>query len=259
MAPVSIRQALIILHTLYEALRNFRGPNGPYAVYNPFHAARKRVRGPRTADPHARALTAEEWSLMQRALDEMPDDNPSQRYRKARARWVVALLYRLWLRRAEAWTHRMGDLHKTPKGWQIRVLGKGNKVRPLPVPTRLIDDLRIYRRAVGWTDYPTPGESHPLVGSAYRPDEPVQDQAIYGLLKAIGRRAASYASDEVTAARLRKMSPHWLRHTALSRFLDSGGDLRSAQYYAGHSSPNTTTGYDRKDFERVRKDLERDY
>jgi integrase len=259
LSPPSIRHTLIILHTMYEALRNFRGENGPYCTYNPFWAARKKVLGPKQANPRARALTVDEMALVKQALAELPEGTPALKYRKARAHWVFALLYRLWLRRSEPWSHRMGDLRRTPNGWEITVVGKGNKSVPLPVPSALIDELRLYRRAVGWTDFPTPGESYPLVGSAYKPDDRVSDQAIYYLVTQIGSRAAALATDPVVAERLAHLSPHWMRHTGISRFLGSGGDPRHAQYFARHESANTTSLYDTREIQAVRRDLERDW
>jgi hypothetical protein len=43
-----------------------------------------------------------------------------------------------------------------------------------------------------------------------------------------------------------KLSPHSLRHTAITEILDAtGGDLRRAQDFAGHADPRTTRRYDR--------------
>ena len=43
------------------------------------------------------------------------------------------------------------------------------------------------------------------------------------------------------------LSPHSLRHTAITEILDAtGGDLRRAQDFAGHADPRTTRRYDRR-------------
>lgn len=72
--------------------------------------------------------------------------------------------------------------------------------------------------------------------------------------RAIGRRRADgrLAESSVWAILKRlgdsigiKVRPHGLRHAAITEILEiTGGDIRSAQKFAGHASPNTTTKYD---------------
>lgn len=49
-----------------------------------------------------------------------------------------------------------------------------------------------------------------------------------------------------------RLSPHSLRHTAITLALDAGGPLRDVQDFAGHRDPRTTRRYD-----RAREDLDR--
>lgn len=60
----------------------------------------------------------------------------------------------------------------------------------------------------------------------------------------------SWVRDVGTAAGL-DVSPHKLRHTALTTALDSTGDLRAVQELAGHRDPATTAGYTRRNAKRV--------
>jgi integrase len=79
-------------------------------------------------------------------------------------------------------------------------------------------------------------ESGPLFvttrgGSSY-------ELAVHRLLRRLARRAGLPQADRI--------SPHSLRHTAITELLDaSGGDLRQAQDFAGHADPRTTRRYDR--------------
>ena len=43
----------------------------------------------------------------------------------------------------------------------------------------------------------------------------------------------------------KQISPHSLRHTAITLSLDGGATIRQVQYLAGHSDPKTTMRYDR--------------
>ncbi len=52
------------------------------------------------------------------------------------------------------------------------------------------------------------------------------------------------------------MKVHQLRHTALSTMNDMTGDLRTVQYFAGHSRPETTSNYTRVSGRRLRAAVE---
>ena len=61
---------------------------------------------------------------------------------------------------------------------------------------------------------------------------------VYRLVRQLAERAGIPAAH--------KLSPHSLRHTAITEFLDAtNGDLRRAQDFAGHADPRTTRRYDR--------------
>lgn len=67
---------------------------------------------------------------------------------------------------------------------------------------------------------------------------PVYQMYVYRLVRRLARQAGIAAADS--------LSPHSLRHTAITELLDaSGGDLRRAQDFAGHADPRTTRRYDR--------------
>jgi integrase len=61
---------------------------------------------------------------------------------------------------------------------------------------------------------------------------------VYRLIRRLAKKAGLLAAD--------KLSPHSLRHTAITEFLNAtDGDLRRAQAFAGHADPRTTMRYDR--------------
>lgn len=67
---------------------------------------------------------------------------------------------------------------------------------------------------------------------------PMYQMAVYRLVRRLARRAGIATAEQ--------LSPHSLRHTAITELLDaSGGDLRRAQDFAGHADPRTTRRYDR--------------
>jgi integrase/recombinase XerD len=66
-----------------------------------------------------------------------------------------------------------------------------------------------------------------------RLDEPY----IYVLVRRLARNAGIPSADD--------LSPHSLRHTFATDYLDAGGNLRDLQDAMGHADPRTTRRYDR--------------
>ena len=66
--------------------------------------------------------------------------------------------------------------------------------------------------------------------------------AAYRIVKRLARRAGI----------AHRVSPHSIRHAAVTAVLDAGVDIRDAQIFAGHADPRTTIHYDRN-----RKSLDR--
>lgn len=107
----------------------------------------------------------------------------------------------------------------------VRIVGKGNKVRVVPVGEYAQEALRRYRAEAGV------GGSGPL------------------FLSRLGRRMTGRAIQLMLEKYLRvsgipiHISPHKLRHTFATHLLDAGADLRSVQELLGHSSLSTTQIY----------------
>ena len=65
----------------------------------------------------------------------------------------------------------------------------------------------------------------------------LDQSALWKLVRRMARAAA--------IPQWRELSPHSMRHTAITLALDAGVPLRDVQDYAGHRDPRTTRGYDR--------------
>lgn len=105
-------------------------------------------------------------------------------------------------------------------GW-LTIQGKGERTRTIPVHDAIVELLNTVPRS---TPYVFPGRSggHIHPATAWEWIRELADAAGVGLVK-----------------------PHWLRHTCLATQNDRTGDLRSVQHFAGHSRPETTSGYTR--------------
>lgn len=141
---------------------------------------------------------------------------------------LVLLLYTTGLRLAEIRGARLGDF--TNGYSELRVLGKGNKERIVPVIeyTRrriieYIEDLKARKFCI------SPDLSLLLTEKG----KPVPRSEIYRIVR-----------EELEAAGVQgKCSPHVLRHTFATHMLDGGADIRVIQELLGHSSLAATQVY----------------
>lgn len=130
------------------------------------------------------------------------------------------------LRASEAAAVRIEDYQETLRGYRVlHLVGKGNKPATTPVTVPVLRALEACR-----------GErvSRPPI---LRPLtlKPVDRRDIYRMVKRIAK----------VAGIPRCISPHSLRHAAITNALDAGVPLRDAQILARHADPRTTEHYDR--------------
>jgi integrase/recombinase XerC len=150
------------------------------------------------------------------------------------APWVVArdaavmgLLYGSGLRISEALGLKQKDAPKPGAQGQVTVVGKGQKVRQVPVIAKVADAIDDYRRLCPWAL----GAEDPLfVGVKGGPLSPRIIQLTMERLRgALGLPSTA--------------TPHALRHSFATHLLGRGGDLRSIQELLGHASLSTTQVY----------------
>nr|WP_319394349.1 site-specific tyrosine recombinase/integron integrase [uncultured Desulfobacter sp.] len=133
---------------------------------------------------------------------------------------------------------RIGELHMLNiqdidfNAGLIRVLGKGNKTRIIPVGKSALDAIQ-----------------------SYRADLKKNYSAVF-LNKnfgRLGRRSIRRIMDQVVleCGLGLKISPHTLRHTFATHMLDSGADLRGIQEILGHASLSTTQVYTHVSMDRL--------
>lgn len=123
----------------------------------------------------------------------------------------------------------------------IRILGKGNKERIVPLGKKAVDAIAAYRERLQKETGVQSDENGPLF-----------------LNKNNGRLTTrSIARILVKAARkcglLIPVSPHSLRHTFATHMLDAGADLRVVQELLGHKSLSTTQKYTHVSIDRLMK------
>jgi len=145
-----------------------------------------------------------------------------------RDRAMIDLLYACGLRVSELVQVKMGDLDTS--GGVIRVTGKGNKQRLVPVGREALASIERYC-----------AESRPIFLKGRISSflfitargTRMTRQGFWKLLRVHGKSAGIF----------RKLSPHVLRHTFATHLLEGGADLRSVQTMLGHADIGTTQIY----------------
>lgn len=217
-----------------------------YLIGNPLAVDRRRKRrnqeGPRIVD---RYLELDEIQAVLDALNDYPINSDTDAFKIIRARYIVLLLFYSGLRIAESANHTMGDFIQHNNNWFLRVIGKGKKLREIPMPDALMNALAEFRLQVGLPES-EPGfeEKTPLIPQQNL-TQAITTRRIDQIIRfAFNLGAARFEPDHPRkASKLHAASAHWLRHSYVTYLLESGASLKVAQENAGHSDVSTTMLY----------------
>lgn len=141
---------------------------------------------------------------------------------------MLELMYASGLRVSELIGLELGQIDV--RQGVIKILGKGNKERLVPVGEQAIDSLAVYLQA-GRHELVTSIKSSHLFLS--KRGSGMSRQAFWQLIKRHARQAGIKA----------RVSPHTLRHAFATHLLNHGADLRTLQMLLGHSDLSTTQIY----------------
>ncbi len=162
-------------------------------------------------------------------LDGQPDD-PLE----VRDLCMFELMYSSGLRLAELASLDLDTVDL--RSGEVRVMGKGDKERLLPVGRKAISAIQAwlpYRAALA-----NDGEAALFVSQR---GERLSHRSIQARLS---RWGISRGADQ-------KLHPHLLRHSFASHMLESSGDLRAVQELLGHADIATTQVYTHLDFQHL--------
>jgi len=237
----SINKAIKILDSFFNYLVQTN-----YLSGNPMAVDRRRKRRnnakPKIID---RYLEMDEIHATLDALDNAKSQKDINDYQIIRARYMVLLLFFTGLRIAEAAEHCMGNFIQREDNWFLRVVGKGKKLREIPIPDELMDALAEFRIQAGLSS-PRPKfrEKTPLI-PMQNLQQPISCRRIDQIIRwAFNLGAATFEPREPRkASKLKQASAHWLRHSYVTYLLESGASLKVAQENAGHSDIGTTMHY----------------
>jgi integrase/recombinase XerD len=126
----------------------------------------------------------------------------------------------------------------------IRVIGKGNKERLVPIGSSAIKYVNIYRSTVRVHQSIQSGEEDILFLN--RRGKRLTRVMIFLIIKELAKKAGIKKT----------ISPHTFRHSFATHLVEGGADLRAVQEMLGHESITTTEIYTHLDREFLRKTLE---
>ena len=160
-------------------------------------------------------------------------------YRNRLRRLIISLLYDCGIRRAELIGLKVSSFDRGRK--VLRVRGKGDKMREIPLILSLCHEICLYLSAVeSMLGGAPPADGPLLVTEKGRPLYPEYvDRAVKTELDGYG----------ITG----RKSPHVLRHTVATALLDDGADLNSIKEMLGHSSLAATQVYTHNSIDRLKK------
>ena len=164
------------------------------------------------------------------------DFNFGDDFEGVRNRLIIDLLYQTGMRRSELLGLKSSSVDQAGKS--VKVLGKRNKERLVPLNNELLEAIGKYLalRNVVITD----SEVDALIVTAK--GAPAYDSLIYRIVK-------KYLAMVTT---LDKKSPHVLRHTFATHMLNSGADLNAIKELLGHANLSATQVYTHNTFEKLK-------
>lgn len=156
---------------------------------------------------------------------------------------ILETMYSCGLRVSEVVNLKLSQLY-LDVGF-VRVIGKGNKERLVPIGSSAIKYLNIYRNTVR-VHVPVQAGEEDIV-FLNRRGKRLSRVMIFLIIKDLAK----------TTGITKNISPHTFRHSFATHLVEGGADLRAVQEMLGHESITTTEIYTHLDREFLRKTLER--
>ena len=173
-----------------------------------------------------------EESNMEHLFDE---DVFSDDYKGVLSKTIIDLLYGTGMRVSELVNLELLNIDWANK--QLKVLGKRNKERIIPISENLLKNLLLYNKV---------RNSRVIIDSKYFfigvKGKKIYSEFVY--------RIINYYLSLVTT--IKKRSPHVIRHTFATHMLNKGADLNAIKEILGHASLSATQIYTHNSIEKLK-------
>ena len=158
-------------------------------------------------------------------------------FEEIRDRLIVEMFYTTGMRRAELINLMLRNVDLCSS--VIKVLGKRNKERIIPLLPVIVDQLKLYLNERALVEDIVDGEYFFISKKGLK----LSESFVYRLINSY----FSKVSEKV------KKSPHVLRHTFATHLLNNGADLNSVKELLGHSSLASTQVYTHNSLAELKK------
>jgi integrase/recombinase XerC len=202
-----------------------------------------RREGAVNSDPVERVILPKMKKRLPQFVEEKAMDNLLERYlfgddfEGVRNKTIIELLYMTGMRRAELIGLR--DIDVDLKGMLVRVIGKRNKERIIPLTGVFCDNLQIY---IELRNSHVSRSDNTCFFVTSRGNK-MYDKLVYNIVN-------RYLELVTT---VEKKSPHVLRHTFATHMLNNGADLNSIKEILGHANLSATQVYTHNTFEKLKE------
>lgn len=158
-------------------------------------------------------------------------------YEGVRDKLIIDLFYTTGIRRTELIHLKINNIDQS--GLTLKVLGKRNKERILPILPNILQEIKAYIAQRNHIEQVIDGEYLFLTSKGNK----LNDSFVYRLIN----NYFSNVSEKV------KKSPHILRHTFATHLLNNGADINSVKELLGHSSLASTQVYTHSSLAELKK------
>jgi len=160
----------------------------------------------------------------------------------ARNRAMLEVLYSSGLRVSELVDLKLSNVH-FDMGF-LRIIGKGNKERLVPIGREAMKFMKIYIDEVrGRPPHKGPHKGHEIYVFLNRLGKKLTRVMIFTIIRALAKKAGIKKT----------ISPHTFRHSFATHLIEGGADLRAVQEMLGHESITTTEIYTHLDRDYLRQ------
>jgi integrase/recombinase XerD len=191
----------------------------------------ERIEAPKIGRKLPEVLTISEIDTMENAVDlSKPEGH--------RNRAMIEVMYSCGLRVSELVNLRISHIHR--KEEYVRILGKGNKERLVPIGSRAMKEIDLY---LPWRNHlPSIDPRDSDILFLNRNGKKLTRVMVFLIVKDLAEKAGVR----------KQISPHTFRHSFATHLIEGGADLRAVQEMLGHASILTTEIYTHIDKEYLR-------
>ena len=232
--------ALSVLSSMFRWLIEQR-----YVLANPF--AGIKVRGANSAGlDMTRVFSEGEWKLVWTVSEGLEWSYGWQAGAAQRLRFLIDFSYSTGLRAGELVRATLGCIEVDARGdhW-LHVVGKGSKAGKVALPrmARGALDRHLAQRGLPVTPVKW-NPATPLIGSL-EDEAGITAKRLWAVMKRFFATAADVLveANPTLAEKLRRATPHWMRHTHATHALQRGAELTTVRDNLRHASLSTTSMY----------------